>query len=91
MLETRETPALGHNWVLGAVIKEPTCSQEGLRAVNCSRCGARDTQSIPTTGHKFNEWSIEIPGTCVQKEKWFHECSVCGYHEVKYTDYGDHE
>ena len=64
----RFTPPLGHDWI-GTVIAEPCCTGDGVMEYTCSRCGEKQIEKIPATGH--------IPGspaTCTNPQI----CLDCG-------------
>ena len=52
-----DIPALGHDWIEGAITVQPTCSQEGTREIECSRCHAEDTTPVSKLDHV---WSNEV-------------------------------
>ena len=76
--EQQTIPALGHNWDSGIVTSQPTCTVDGVRAFQCTRCGATRTEKIPATGHT----AVTDPGkpaTCTEPglTEGSH-CGVCG-------------
>lgn len=75
-----KTESASHKWVNGEIIKEPTCKDDGLRAVTCSVCDAESTKEIPATGeHTYSDYTY-IDESTHQKV-----CSGCGE-----TDTGKH-
>ncbi len=91
--QTEDTPPKGHTPVI-VPGKPATCVEPGLTdGETCSVCGAviKPQTVIPSGGHDFGEWKVTVNGTCVQKEKQAHVCRLCGYEEIKYTGYGDHD
>lgn len=47
-VETRSIPATGkHSWDAGAVTKEPTTKEAGVRTFTCTACGTTRTEAIP--------------------------------------------
>ena len=42
--------ALGHSWDNGAITKQPTATESGIRTYTCRNCGEKDEVSIPATG-----------------------------------------
>ncbi|MBR2020077.1 MAG: hypothetical protein IKA05_06740 [Clostridia bacterium] len=46
-----------HTWDQGAVTKEPTCKEEGIRTYTCTVCGATETESIAKKDHVFGSWT----------------------------------
>ena len=58
---------------------EPTCTEKGLRVVNCSVCGAElERTVIPAKGHAFGDWEEEA-GTGLMSRS----CATCGTAEYK--------
>ena len=56
ILEEQETiPALGHAWSEWTQTKEPTATEDGEQQRECSRCGEKQTQSIPAAGGDSRE------------------------------------
>ena len=67
-----EIAALGHAWDEGVVTTEATCTEDGAILYTCQRCSETMTETIPATGHSYEEsWSSD--GT----NHW-HACQVCG-------------
>ena len=61
-----------HDWDEGAVTKQPTCTEEGVRTYKCTVCGYEKTETIAKIAHDYAEvWSKD------QTNHW-HECTVCG-------------
>ena len=58
------------------VLREPTCTEEGLMEYRCS-CGDTYTESIPRLEHQF---VTEItPPTCVSQGFTTYTCKICGH------------
>ena len=79
----RETVVISkveHAWGAGEVVNEPTCTESGVRAFTCSKCGDTITEDIEPTGHK--------PGRPVSENaSASNNCEVGGtYDEVVYCD-----
>lgn len=72
-------PALGHDYEDLTVVKEATCSEEGLKVGGCKRCGKDHVEeSIPKLAHTPEKIDA-IEATCssygyTEGEK----CAVCG-------------
>jgi DNA-directed RNA polymerase subunit RPC12/RpoP len=66
-----------HNYV-GKVTTEPGCVLEGTTTYTCSKCGAVYTESIPATGHTYED--TVVPPTCENNGYTVHTCTICGYH-----------
>ena len=53
-------------------VKEPTCTETGLKMKICSRCSVKDgNQIIPATGHNYSEATYTSPK----------KCKICGVTE----------
>lgn len=52
-----QTTALGHSYGAWTVVKEATTTSEGSKARTCSRCGAKETQSIPKVADKYSAYA----------------------------------
>lgn len=48
--EEIRTPALGHDWDYGTIVKEATDDENGLLELTCQRCGKKKQTVIPATG-----------------------------------------
>ena len=77
-----------HTWRL-IRRSDPTCTSTGTAYYRCS-CGETKRESLPATGHKWGNWKIEKPASCVQREMREHTCKVCGERAYQYFDYGEH-
>ena len=55
-----------HNESEWVIIEKSTCTHNGIKTLNCDKCGGK-TEVIPATGHKWE------PATCEQAKK----CSYC--------------
>ena len=51
-------PAHTHTWDAGAVTKEPTCTEPGVKTYTCTTCGATRTESIPALGHAWGAYTV---------------------------------
>ena len=71
-------PALGHS-EKKTVVTEPTCEQEGLRKVECTRCGESRMERISALGHLYFDRSTNLyeeDGVYTLKDEA--SCSRCG-------------
>lgn len=75
--ETVDIPAAGHSWNSGAMTKEATCIDTGVKTYTCIVCGTTKTETIAALGHGLTHY----PATADRIEYW--HCSRCG------TDFGD--
>lgn len=60
--ETREVAALGHSEEV-SVVKEPTCTESGVKETKCKRCQeVLATETIKALGHNWGAWEeIQAP------------------------------
>lgn len=65
-----------HDFGSGAVTKEPTCTEAGVRTYTCSLCGETKTEAIPAKGHAY-QTSVKEP-TCTEAGLRTYTCSLCG-------------
>ena len=62
--QTMTIAALGHDWDEGAVTKEATCTQAGVKTYTCKRDGSHTrTEEIPALGHDWGEWTVTTEAT----------------------------
>ena len=60
------------------VDKDATCTEDGLRHIECTLCGVTiSKEDILATGHTKGEWIIDKDATCTDGLK-HSECTVCG-------------
>ena len=69
-----------HNWVADAVIKEPTCTEDGIKTYTCSvsNCtydSATKTEVIPALGHSWNEGIVTKKPTCTENGTKTYTCT----------------
>ena len=67
-----------HVWNAGEVLKEATCTEDGLIVFTCTDCGQTKEQVIKTAGHIVDGESITKEATCTEDGKRTGHCSVCG-------------
>ena len=61
--ETREIPALGHEY--DATVRQPSCTKDGFCVYECSRCDSAYVSNFEEAlGHSFGEWEIKNAATC---------------------------
>ncbi len=62
-----------------AVLKEVTCTTDGLRETKCNVCGLYiESEVVPATGHRFSsDWVIDVEPTCTADGYKSAECSAC--------------
>lgn len=56
-----------------------TCTTNGEKYRECSKCEYKETQEIPATGHTFGEFIIDETPTTQSAGEGHRECSVCHY------------
>ena len=80
MIFTQTLFAPGCVWGPWFVVREATCTQEGLRRRNCNiEVTCYQTESIPATGHDFVEERIEP--CCVEPGGIVYICQDCDYED----------
>ena len=45
----------------------PTCTKDGEKVGECSRCGMKKTEKIPALGHDWGAWTVTTPATCTNE------------------------
>lgn len=59
------------------VVKEPTCTEEGIKQRTCE-CGNVDTSVISPKGHDFEkEWTVDVPATVNSNGSMSRHCKIC--------------
>lgn len=88
--ETREIPALGHDYGDFTIDKAPTCTTVGSKSQHCSRCNSKiNVTSVPATGHTLT-WHTLSVATCQTDGVKHGYCDNCSYYEVQTTPITDH-
>lgn len=76
--DTKEIPATGNHaygdWV---IVKEATCTEEGLRTQTCANCGDVIKEVIPKVDHTWNEGEVSKQPTCTENGERTFTCTVC--------------
>lgn len=78
VIDTKEIPALGHEFKDYTVTKEPACTEKGEETAKCTRCDVIDTREIAALGHKPGEWENAAEPSCIEKGSRVRKCTVCG-------------
>ena len=77
--DTKEIPATGNHaygdWV---IVKEATCTEEGLRTQTCANCGDVKKEVLPKVDHTWNEGEVSKQPTCTEDGIKTFTCTVCG-------------
>ena len=68
------------NWVTET---EPTCTTEGSKYRECSKCHEKEYETIPANGHNWSEWSERTPATYLADGEEYRICSVCHEEETR--------
>ena len=76
--------ALGHKYGEEKTLKEPTCTESGVKESVCTVCGEKKTTEIPAKGHKWKLSQVMEEATCSEVGKGKYKCYVCG--ETKYEE-----
>ena len=45
----------------------PTCTKDGEKVWECSRCGMKETEKISALGHDWGAWTVTTPATCTNE------------------------
>ena len=62
--------------------KAPTCTEDGVRVLSCSKCKEEKQETLTAKGHKMERTSYTA-ATCDKDGSAVYTCSVCGYTETK--------
>lgn len=54
-----------HDWHYTETL--PTCTEDGEKFGECSRCGMKETKKIPALGHAWGDWTVTTPATCTNE------------------------
>ena len=54
-----------HDW--SDTVTPPTCTKDGEKVWECSRCGMKKTEKIPALGHDWGDWTVTTPATCTNE------------------------
>ena len=70
---------IDHDYQESSIIKEATCMEDGLVEKKCSNCGDTITETIPATGHQWeDEYTVDKEATCTEEGSESIHCSACG-------------
>lgn len=90
--DTKEIPATGaHAYGDWVIVKEATCTEEGLRTQTCTVCGDVLEEVIKATGHTFGEWEVTTPATCETEGQETRTCADCNETEARVIKALGHE
>ena len=54
-----------HDWHYTETL--PTCTKDGEKVGECSRCGMKTTEKISALGHEWGDWTVTTPATCTNE------------------------
>ena len=54
-----------HDWHYTETL--PTCTKDGEKVGECSRCGMKETEKISALGHEWGDWTVTTPATCTNE------------------------
>ncbi len=74
--------ALGHSWYV-AEIHDSTCTNDGYKKYQCSRCSESYTVKIDKKGHSWSEWYTVEAATSSKEGKERRTCNRCGQAEER--------
>ena len=78
-------PKLGHDYNVSSTTTA-TCTSDGIITYTCSTCGDTYSETIPATGHIYEDIVHKV--TCTEQGYTLHTCSVCGdSYKDNYTNY----
>lgn len=71
-----------HVWLKGVIVREPTCTTDGLMTQECRDCDDEVLETVlPAKGHTFGEPTVISKPTCLIEGISLRVCEVCGYEE----------
>ncbi len=82
-IETKELPALEHNWEITSVV-EPACNVKGYTNYKCTICSqTRKDDYVDALTHTFGEWQTITEPTCTTEGMRIRSCTRpgCNYPE----------
>ena len=82
---------LGHKYGEGKTLKEPTCTETGVRELTCTVCGEKRTTEIPVRDHKWVFVNEERTATCTEKGKKNYKCLICNATSYKMLEKLPHQ
>ena len=81
--ETTDTPETQHVHTAGTwtVIRQASCTEEGLKECKCTTCGETLTESIAVLSHNYGDWTVTKAATCGAAGQKTRTCKTCGKSE----------
>jgi len=76
---TRVLFATACEWSEWTIVRQPTCTQTGLRRRICSvGVTHSEYEEIPALEHEWSDWIIDTPARPGVEGRQYMECSICG-------------
>lgn len=72
-----------HDFYEETIVRNSTCSEEGVAARICKVCGAKETRTIPALSHSYSSWIKVKDATCVSDGTEERTCYNCGNKETR--------
>lgn len=69
-----ECPAGGSHVFAASIVAPATEDSDGVRLYVCEKCGYSYKEAIPSTGHQWGPWIVDVAPTCTSEG---HEYRVC--------------
>ncbi len=66
-----------HSWNSGAVTKNPTCDDYGVKTFNCLHCAATKEESVPKSDHSWDNGVVTKAADCYNEGVKTYTCAVC--------------
>ena len=67
----------------GAIEKEATCTEAGVKVYTCTVCGDTKKEEIPATGHVWDEGKVTTEATTEAEGVKTYTCTICGDTKTK--------
>ena len=67
-----------HNFNKWVIIREPTCTENGINTRSCDGCLKFETKTINALGHDYSTtWTTDMAATCGASGSKSHHCTRC--------------
>ena len=87
----RDSPDGVHHWKDYGIVKEPTCTDPGVRGWACQYCYTPYYENVPALGHDWGGWwtdeesgEDEQENPCTEGAGKYRECRRCGEWDYQY-------
>lgn len=87
---TDYTEAKGHSWDQGHIVISPVCGHEGLKEFNCTVCGEKKQETIPSEEHEWDNGEIIVESKCEHEGVLQYTCGKCGQTRTEKIPARDH-